>query len=75
MTCVICKHGETRPGAVTVSLERDGETFVIRGVPADVCSNCGEEYLNEATTDRLLHSSGSLHGTGVRVEIRDFAAA
>ncbi len=23
MKCVICKHGETKPGLVTVTLERD----------------------------------------------------
>ena len=27
MNCVVCKHGETRPGQVTVTLQR-GETTV-----------------------------------------------
>jgi YgiT-type zinc finger domain-containing protein len=54
MTCVICRQGETRPGKATVTLERGGATFVIRGVPARVCDNCGEEYLDETTTADLL---------------------
>ncbi len=38
MKCLICKQGETRPGLATVTLERDGATLVIRGVPARVCA-------------------------------------
>jgi YgiT-type zinc finger domain-containing protein len=41
MMCVICKTGETHPGVATVTLEREGATVVIKGVPARVCKNCG----------------------------------
>jgi hypothetical protein len=34
MKCVICKQGETRPGAATVTLEREGTVLVVRSVPA-----------------------------------------
>ena len=37
MKCVICRYGETAPGKVTVSLEHDGATVVIKEVPARVC--------------------------------------
>lgn len=46
MKCVVCKHGETRPGTTTVTLIRDGTTLVVKGVPASVGSNCGEEYVD-----------------------------
>lgn len=36
MICVICKHGETRPGTATVTLKREDTTLVIKGVPAQV---------------------------------------
>lgn len=39
MKCVICKHGETRPGKTTVTLERGGATIVVKGVPAWICDN------------------------------------
>lgn len=42
MMCVICKNGETKPGKATVILERGEVTLVIKGVPAEVCSNRGE---------------------------------
>ncbi len=37
MKCVICRYGETAPGKVTVTLEQDGATVVIKEVPARVC--------------------------------------
>ncbi|MBI3031634.1 MAG: type II toxin-antitoxin system MqsA family antitoxin [Candidatus Rokubacteria bacterium] len=58
MKCVICKHGETRPGRATLTFTRDGTTLVVKGVPADICANCGEEYVDEATTARLLRYEG-----------------
>ena len=54
MKCVICKKGETQPGKVTVTLDRDGATVVFRGVPARICSNCGEEYVDGDITASLL---------------------
>ena len=54
MKCVICKHGETHPAVTTVTLEQGGMTLVFKGVPAEVCQNCGEAYLDETTTARLL---------------------
>ena len=47
MKCVICKKGETRVGKATVTLDKDGTTLVFKGVPARVCTNCGEEYVDE----------------------------
>jgi YgiT-type zinc finger domain-containing protein len=37
MNCAICRNGEMRPGKATVTLERDGTTLIVRGVPAEVC--------------------------------------
>jgi YgiT-type zinc finger domain-containing protein len=57
MTCVICRTSETRSAKVSVTLERDGTTSVIKSVPASVCENCGEEYVDEETTARLLKTA------------------
>lgn len=75
MKCAICKHGKTRPGKATVTLEREGATIVIKGVPALVCSNCGEEYVNEDTTARLLDVAEEAAKAGVRVDVREYKAA
>lgn len=75
MICLICKHGETRSGTATVTLEREGTTLVIKGVPAQVCANCGEEYVDEDTTARLLRTAEEAVRTGVQVDVRQYAAA
>jgi YgiT-type zinc finger domain-containing protein len=75
MMCVICKNGTTRSGKATVTLEREGVTLVIKGVPAQVCVNCGEEYVDEATTSLLLKSAEEAVRTGVQVDVRQYAAA
>ncbi len=75
MKCVICKQGETRPGAVTVTLEREETTLVFKNVPAQVCENCGESYVDEATTEQLLTAAEAAVKAGVQVEVREFVAA
>lgn len=75
MRCVVCKHGETRPGTATVTLERNGTTLVTKDVPAEVCENCGEEYVGEATARRLLMDAEEAAKAGVQVDVRRFVAA
>lgn len=75
MTCIICKHGQTSPGQVSVTLERNGATVVFKSVPAQVCQNCGEQYVAAETTARLLDQAKQAIKAGVQVEIRTYAAA
>ena len=75
MKCVICKHGETLPGTATVTLTRDAMTLVLKGVPALVCENCGEEYVDEDTTRRLLRVAEEAAQAGVQVDVREYVAA
>jgi len=75
MRCVICKQGEIRPGTATVMLERNGMTLVVKSVPARVCENCGEEYVHEDVTARLLREAEDAARSGVQVDIREYVAA
>jgi len=75
MKCVICKHGQTQPGTTTVTLERDNLTLVVKGVPAEVCSNCGEAYVDEDTTHKLLNTAEAEAKSGAQVEVRKYKAA
>jgi YgiT-type zinc finger domain-containing protein len=75
MKCIVCKQAETRPGTTTVTLERDGLTVVFKGVPAQVCPNCGEDYVDSAVSDRLLRETEQTARNGTQVEVRQFAAA
>ncbi len=73
MKCVVCKKGETKVGTATVTLERDETTLVFKGVPADVCRNCGEEYVDGKITAQLLKSAEEAARSGIQVEIRQYA--
>ena len=75
MKCVICKKGETKVGTATVTLDKSGTTLVFKGVPARVCANCGEEYIDEEITASLLRSAAEAARSGVQVEIRQYTAA
>jgi len=75
MKCVVCKQPELYPGKATVTLERDSVTIVIKGVPASVCPNCGEEYIDEEITRKLLAEAEEAIQLGVRVDIRDYVTA
>ena len=75
MKCVICKHGKTKEGKISVTLERNGMTLVFKDVPAQVCSNCGEEYVDEEITSKLLETAEESLSSGVMVDIRQYKAA
>ena len=70
MKCVICKQGETTDGVTTVTLQRGESTFIVREVPAQVCPNCGEDYVDAAVTAGLLRSAEDLSRAGTQVEVR-----
>jgi YgiT-type zinc finger domain-containing protein len=75
MACVICKLGETAPGAAMLTLERGAMTLVIKGVPARVCANCGEVYLDEDVSAQVLAEAEAAAKSGVQVDVRAFVAA
>jgi YgiT-type zinc finger domain-containing protein len=72
MECVICRHGETRPGKITVALERKGMTIVMKGVPANVCATCGEEYLETEVKDLMMNQAEVLVRSGIQVAICEY---
>lgn len=74
MKCVLCRHGETRPGQVTVTLQRGGTMVIIKDVPAEVCENCGEYYLSETVTEQILAKAEAAVKSHAEVEILRFAA-
>lgn len=74
MKCPICKKGETSPGTATVTLERGRLTLVVKAVPAEVCENCGEEYVDEKATMEILSKLESEARAGTEINVRHFQA-
>jgi YgiT-type zinc finger domain-containing protein len=75
MQCVICQYGETEPGTTTVALTREDATIVIRDVPAQICTICGEYYVDAATGKRLSQIAEQAVHEGVQVDVRRYQAA
>jgi hypothetical protein len=48
--------------------------LVFKGVPAQVCQNCGEAYVDDATTRLVLQKAEEAARSGVQVDVRQFAA-
>lgn len=74
MQCVICKHGQTQPGLVTVVLERENAPVILKQVPAEVCENCGEYYLNQTVTDLVLNCAEEAVNKGAELKIIGYVA-
>lgn len=74
MKCVICKTGETAPGKTTVTLQRNGTIIIIKEVPANVCKDCGEYYLDEAVSSKVYNQAEAAVKRHAEVEILKYAA-
>jgi YgiT-type zinc finger domain-containing protein len=72
MKCVICKHGETHEGTTTVTFDRDGMTLVVKDVPAQVCPNCGEDYVDEHVAHEIPAIAERMAKSGAQVDVRRY---
>ena len=75
MRCVVCKQADTQSGVTTVMLQRGVATYVVRDVPAQVCPNCGEDYVDASVASELLRASEDLSRAGAQLDVRRYAAA
>jgi len=57
-----------------VTLQRGETTVILKGVPAEICENCGEYYLSDDLTGQVLERAEAAAKNGAEVEILRFAA-
>ncbi|MCY4387418.1 MAG: type II toxin-antitoxin system MqsA family antitoxin [Desulfurellaceae bacterium] len=74
MKCAICRNGTATDGHTTIALEREQTTVVFKKVPAQICDNCGEEYVSAGVNEALLNQAQAEWERGITLEILDFAA-
>ncbi|NIM13538.1 MAG: YgiT-type zinc finger protein [Candidatus Aminicenantes bacterium] len=74
MKCAICRNGNTVAGTITVALDKEETTLVFKNVPAQICDNCGEEYLSSETNKKLLQLANDAVRRGVSLELLKYAA-
>ncbi len=51
-TCSVCGAQPVKKN-INFTQELDGKVYMVTGVPAEVCSQCGEEYLSPETVEVL----------------------
>ena len=73
--CPICKMGVMKPGFTTVVLTRGESTVVFKRVPALICDDCGEYFLDELITKDVYERAESGFASGQEVAISTFAFA
>jgi YgiT-type zinc finger domain-containing protein len=75
MRCITCKNGETHEGRVTMSIDRGSVVVVVRDVPAQVCTTCGEEYLDTEIIKKIETIVDHAQASGIDVSVQHFTAA
>jgi YgiT-type zinc finger domain-containing protein len=73
MICLICRNAQLIKGSTTVNFERGELRLKIVHVPALVCAACGEAYLDEDVTTRLLAKAEEMSDAGMIEGVRDFS--
>ncbi|NMA64599.1 MAG: type II toxin-antitoxin system MqsA family antitoxin [Syntrophomonadaceae bacterium] len=59
MNCIMCKANMTE-GKVNHIVDIDGCIVIIKNVPANVCGQCGEYFINNVTALRLEEIVGEV---------------
>lgn len=74
MKCAICHYGHTKAGNATIVLEREQSMIIIKHIPANICENCGEEYVSSEINQEILWRAEKAFSRGIMIELLDFAA-
>ena len=53
MTCVICKNKKMKRGTTVLLIERGKAVLLVTDIPARICANCGEPYIDERTAKQV----------------------
>lgn len=53
MKCLVCKHNGFKKGTTVLPIERGNAILLITDIPARVCENCGETYLDEEVAQEV----------------------
>lgn len=73
MLCVLCK-GEMKSGKVNFPVDKEDNFILIKGVPAEICEQCGEVFLKDDVAAAIEKIAKTAKATNVEFEILRFAA-
>ena len=72
MQCLICRQAEIIEGLTSVTFERDEFRLVVNNVPAQICPNCAEAYVEEDVAIRLLGEAEDVFAQGTMDVVCEF---
>jgi YgiT-type zinc finger domain-containing protein len=68
MICPVCK-GEIRRETTNFPVELEGGFLIVKNVPADICSQCGEEFIPDDVAKILEKIVASARGSKAEIEV------
>jgi len=72
MQCLICRQAEIVDGLKSVTFEREEFRLLINNVPAQICPNCAEAYVEEDVAMRLLNEVEDVFAQGMMDVVCEF---
>ncbi len=72
MECLMCKNGTTVKGLVNVPIVRDDKIIFFKKIPAEICDNCGEYYLDSTIANEIYEKANERMNEGVEMEVTQY---
>ncbi|MGH8909642.1 MAG: type II toxin-antitoxin system MqsA family antitoxin [Egibacteraceae bacterium] len=72
MRCPICGAGQLEPGTTIFAADVEGTVVVVRGVPALVCSTCGEAFIDDVVSEELETAVADARRKGTESLVRRY---
>ena len=72
--CPLCS-GEMTDGVTTIPFMVGDRVTVIKSVPAEICSDCGEAYMKSSVVDRIESLLDSIMALHSEMSVLQFEAA
>ncbi len=71
MKCFMCK-GDLKGKKVNYVVDLDNTIIIIKGVPAKVCTQCGEQYFDDETSENIEKIINQLKELSTEVTIVNY---
>ena len=71
MNCFMCK-GEVIEKKVNYMVDLENTIIIIKGVPAKVCTQCGEQYFEDETSENIETIVNKLKDLSTEVTIINY---
>ena len=71
MTCFLCK-GDVEKSTTTYMTEYNGCYIIIKNVPCTKCTQCGEEFLNGVTLQKIEKILEGLNSMLKEIDVVDY---